>query len=1584
MNREMKKVDSRWKKIQQRTFTNWINDRLRGHLTKPDSPVMNLMTDFKDGIRLIDLMEKLSKTKLSTNKTPKLKAHCLENLNAALKHIKKEGITLVNIDSEDIHNGNEKLLLGLVWTLIRHYQIRSTGKGMSTKKAMLMRVGAVIPEYNLQNLTTNWNDGRALCGLVNSIKPGLCPNHRELDPENGLENCRLGMELAEENFNIPRILDPEDMNSKQIDDLSMMTFLSYLLSCCNQGLLEWLQRQLPEFEITNLASDWNDGIKLAALIDKLFNVFPDRKDLDPERAESNWDRLLPVIASATEVKCPLTAKQMSDPDIDELSMSAFLAKLRYARMIFTPESFSFKPPTATACIGKELRLQVQVMGPVDDQLTQDISVSGQYADGTDTTVKYAGIEDRSLTYGVAADQLGKLSISLKYKGENIPRSPFTVNVESLFAIEGLVELLNATPRVGCPVMFKIKAKETPAPDTNINIVAKGPSQKLKTDISFLKENIFLCTLTPDEEGEYDVSIDANGHQIDGSPFCFNVKHLFELHIEEDSCYYVGIPFSITATALGAVPEGTDLVIAGVGQNGESIQGLCETMEKSRTFKLSLKPNHSGSFQVSVKFKDTHILGSPFNLSVMDVYKIDSFLSPQPFTLGNSVQVKIVPLGTPSVEGEISIVGKGPTSSVPGTVTPDDPGFVCSFEPSETGPAEISVKFLNFHVKGSPLVLAVEDLFEFQTPPKDETVTIGSSVEVVLKAKGNVKDGEDPYVVATDQSRSPQMGVVQKNEDDTYVCSFTPPWIGIWEIEVKQRESVLKGTPITVSVTHLLEVADIPPSDISYSVGAPVKYLLKPLGTLPPDAEVQILGMGPKWEVQGTAIRNPDSSFQCSISPSEIGPLKVATKYMDVHVRGSPFSLGVTDLFYVGKVPPKFLAKVDEPFNFSVKSLAPPGENTFTVISKGPSTESAGEIVPQENDSFFVVITPREQGTHTIHVVMDGQDIKGSPLNVDVVDASQCVFDKLPPSDVHIGGEIEFTVNTAKAGTGDLTVEGEVEEGEGLVSLVVQETDKGNYSVKVTGEAVGFSLIRILFSGDPIPGTPIKMGVVDAEKCSVIDLPSNLKVGEPVRFALNARGSGPGNPSVVFVGPDKSYEPQITSNGDGTFWVETHDLIEIGYYRMDIKFGERLIPGSPFNLSIEPAPTADQCHVTGNGLNKAVAGRPAKFKVLATESGLVEREKLKVKVVGVSGGKKGKVKILDNKDKTYSAVYLCTHTGGYLIHVDFYDQPAPGSPFRINIVEGANATHVRAYGPALEPRKVLMSHTPQEFHVNANKAGNGDLVVVIRGHKEDPKIYITDEGDNIFSVKFEVLGSGKYFANVWWGNAHIPGSPFPLRIAPRPNPTMVKVHGPGIQRLVNMQNAAHFTIETKEAGVGTLSVRVNGVKDAFTVEARPMSEVHPRTLLARYNPTCPGNYNIAIRWHGTHIPGSPFSVRVYDPDEVESEDTQSILEDDSRALLDDDQYVDEDPNYDSSGFQLSEDQIRLYQAQLKQKAATHNPLVAFSTPAPKTNPSTPSQGGQPVANGVPFKSDQITPIRKTTPTAFQESTTKKKKWFGRSK
>ena len=1479
--------------------------------------------------------------------------------------------------SEDIHNENLKLILGLVWTLIRHYQIGSSGKGLALKKAIILRVSSSVKGYRIENLTTDWNDGRVLCALVDSIKPGLCPNHRELDATKGLENCRLGMRLAEEHLEIPQVLDPEDLNSKHIDDLSVMTYLSYFLFLLNDQLLQWLQAQLPEQGITNLTTDWNNGINLAALLDHLFSLCPDWRDMDPEDKVGNMERLLPLIATSTSVDCLLSAKDMADPNIDEITMAAFLGKLQTAKVHFTKTNFSMVTLPASVSVSKSVCVEVKVSGPTSDELSSEIKVCGRMSDGTEIPGTFEKLDGHSLFYELLPTHLGKMQISATFEDENVKNSPKMVDVDSLFSLEGIVELLNSTPRVGCNIMFKIRAKEKPPVNSSINITAKGPSQHLKTDVSCISENMFLCTLTPDEEGPYEVTVEANGLVVDGSPFTFTVQHLFEASPLTEEKAFVGIPVKFSAKALGMVPEGETPII--VGRNETEGEYLGETHKVERgaegdCYELSIVPHMPGPFFVAVMFKGIQVVNSPFVLEVEDLLRLDEIDDKEPCTVGNPFKFTVTPMGPVPAGESPSILLKGSTKEAVGKAEISGEGcFECVVTPIETGHNELWVKLLDMHASGSPYVLDVKDMFETKEVPANASFMLGSAVTFVATAKGHVTEGDEPQVVVIDEHGKEHTGVAERTDEKTFTCSVVPPAPGLWRVEARYKESAIKGTPFNVKVSHLFKVYQRPSTKESYAVGAAIDFQLSALGPVPEGTGVEVIGKGPKHEVVGIVSKQEGNKFDCSLAPAEMGDFEVSVLFMGTHIKGSPFTIPVTDLFVLRQLPEKKVVKAKTPFSFIVNALAPPGDMRFSVSAEGPKLAVPGDILHRKDDSYLVEVTPLEQGTHRVNIKMDDSHIKGSPFTIEVIDPSKCAVVGEPPSSIHFGDEAEFVVKTAGSGTGSLETfcEGE---GEAKVSLMMKKTAEATYTITIKPTVVGSAKVHVHFEGEPISGTPFMVNVVDSEKCSVIDLPVGCKIGERVRFALNSRGAGSGLPQVEFVGPDGTLTPTIIDNKDGTYWVELEPVTVVGYYRIDIKYGGRLIPGAPFNFQVEEAPGIDQCHVTGPGLTKLVAGKPAKFKIMTIEKGLVEKGQIDVKVVAVSGNRKGKVKIVDNKDNTYTVAYVVATTGYYYIHVTFYGQGVQGSPFKIASLEGPNAALVRAYGPALNPSSILMSDTPLEFFVNASKSGDGDLVVVVRGHKEDPKVFIADEGDGVYSVKFEILGHGKYYANVWWGTSHVPGSPFPLKIVPKPNPAMVKVFGPGIEREVSINEPAQFTIETKDAGIGTLSIRIHGVKDAFRVDANPLSEENKRTLIARYDPAWPGDYTVAIKWHGTHVPGSPFKVHVFDPDEVESQETRSWFESGSEA---EDEGSDDFEDQESSGVQLTSEQARLFAAQLAQRhEIASRKQVVSSTPMPKqqVEKKTLVANDASPANRVSFNSEDqvnfITPIVKD-PYSFRD-------------
>ncbi|KAK3090100.1 hypothetical protein FSP39_009189 [Pinctada imbricata] len=103
--------------VQKKTFTKWANK----HLLKAGRRILDLFEDLKDGHNLISLLEVLAHDTLPREKG-RMRFHKIQNVQIALDYLGKKGIKLVNIRSDEIVDGNPKLTLGLIWTIILHFQ----------------------------------------------------------------------------------------------------------------------------------------------------------------------------------------------------------------------------------------------------------------------------------------------------------------------------------------------------------------------------------------------------------------------------------------------------------------------------------------------------------------------------------------------------------------------------------------------------------------------------------------------------------------------------------------------------------------------------------------------------------------------------------------------------------------------------------------------------------------------------------------------------------------------------------------------------------------------------------------------------------------------------------------------------------------------------------------------------------------------------------------------------------------------------------------------------------------------------------------------------------------------------------------------------------------------------------------------------------------------------------------------------------------------------------------------------------------------------------------------------------------------
>ncbi|XP_075723582.1 spectrin beta chain isoform X5 [Rhipicephalus microplus] len=216
--------------VQRKTFCKWVNS----HLVRANCRITDLTTDMRDGKMLIKLLEILSGEKLQKPTKGKMKIHCLENVDKALTFLKEQRVHLENLGSHDIVDGNSRLTLGLIWTIILRFQIQDitieqvdNQETKSAKDALLLwcqMKTAGYPNVNVRNFTTSWRDGLAFNALIHKHRPDLI-QYDKLSRSNAIYNLNNAFTTAEQKLGLTRLLDPEDVFVDNPDEKSIITYV---------------------------------------------------------------------------------------------------------------------------------------------------------------------------------------------------------------------------------------------------------------------------------------------------------------------------------------------------------------------------------------------------------------------------------------------------------------------------------------------------------------------------------------------------------------------------------------------------------------------------------------------------------------------------------------------------------------------------------------------------------------------------------------------------------------------------------------------------------------------------------------------------------------------------------------------------------------------------------------------------------------------------------------------------------------------------------------------------------------------------------------------------------------------------------------------------------------------------------------------------------------------------------------------------------------------------------------------------------------------------------------------------------------
>uniref|UniRef100_G3PBD2 Spectrin beta chain n=1 Tax=Gasterosteus aculeatus aculeatus TaxID=481459 RepID=G3PBD2_GASAC len=216
--------------VQKKTFTKWVNS----HLSRVSCRITDLYMDLRDGRMLIKLLEVLSGEKLPKPTKGRMRIHCLENVDKALQFLKEQRVHLENMGSHDIVDGNHRLVLGLIWTIILRFQIQDISvetednkEKKSAKDALLLwcqMKTAGYPNVNIHNFSTSWRDGMAFNAIIHKHRPDLI-DFDKLKKSNAHHNLQNAFNLAEQHLGLTKLLDAEDISVDHPDEKSIITYV---------------------------------------------------------------------------------------------------------------------------------------------------------------------------------------------------------------------------------------------------------------------------------------------------------------------------------------------------------------------------------------------------------------------------------------------------------------------------------------------------------------------------------------------------------------------------------------------------------------------------------------------------------------------------------------------------------------------------------------------------------------------------------------------------------------------------------------------------------------------------------------------------------------------------------------------------------------------------------------------------------------------------------------------------------------------------------------------------------------------------------------------------------------------------------------------------------------------------------------------------------------------------------------------------------------------------------------------------------------------------------------------------------------
>ncbi|XP_011298510.1 filamin-A isoform X3 [Fopius arisanus] len=1526
--------DAQWKRIQQNTFTRWANK----HLKCVNKYINDLECDLSDGLFLVSLLEVLSQKRLPKhNKKPNFRSQKLENVAVALKFLDDQGIRIVNIDSSDIVDCKLKLILGLIWTLILHYSISmpmwegdddDTEKGATPKQRLMNWIKSKLPEVPINNFTSDWNDGKAVGALVDAVAPGLCPDWQNWDPKDAAQNAAEAMGLADDWLNIPQLISPEEMVNPNVDELSMMTYLSQYPHAKLKPGAPIRPRTNPNSVPPPRVRAYGPGIEPKGPIvdapanftvetfsagkgDVQVTVDDPKGQKLPVDIRFNNDRNLTYSVS-------YTPKTEGPHKVKVLYGGREIPKSPYPVLV---EGQPGDPGKVTAS-GPGLEPQgVVVNRPTYfDIYTKDagrgvpeVIILDPKSSKTTVPVKLRQTSPDVWRCEYCSPVTGLHSVNVFFAGKLIPKSPMGVNVAPVSDAKKCRAygrgLLSTGVRVKDIADFVITTNDAGDGVADARCIGPG-GVNLPVTLNKVDDNTYKCHYVPVKDGRHVVMITYGGKEIPKSPFEVNVGPYKESSIRVfGPGLHGGIvnhPAKFTVDTNGET-----------GALGFSIEGPSKAKIECQdngdgTADVSYLPTAPGPYAVHILCDNEDIPKSPYIANIVpasdfhpDKVEVSGpGIQPEGVHRDKPTQFMIDPRKAGQAPLEVAIqdaLGR----PVPVKLDNKKDGTVqANYTPTSGAGHVVMVNYGNVATKKSPYRVKVTSplnpaMVQAFGPGLDKGVKSNTPTHFNVDCREAGNGDLDVTMTGPDGQDLPV--TLSDNEDGTYTVDYIAPQPGTYKVDLNYGGLKVPKCPIKVNVQPRVDVSKIKVDGLepSVAVNIPTEFAVDTRAvskTKADDGKLSCSITNPSGgKTEKTITPQSDGTYRVSYTPFEEGPHTIDILYDNVPVPGSPFSVNVKRICDPTKCkaygPGLKKGIVDKVNKFTVET-SEAGNGGLGLAIEGPS-EARMTCKDNYDGSCSVEYVPTEAGDYDVAIKFGEEHIPGSPFRVPVetaVDGRNDVIaygPGLEPEKVREGVPAQFMVDTSKCPGEQLNVKLKTDKGQ-MQKPKIESRGNGLYEVTYMPPAAGANIqVDVLYGNKSIPESPYNFHVnpgCDPNKV-VLSGPGVASVctaSFPTDFIVDTSKAGYGDLEVQVLGPDQAPRKVTVQNiGDGKYKA-TYLPDDCGRYKVNVKYGGKEVPNSPVNVQSVSTGKADQCKIK-EGIQQTLA--PGEEYSINVDTQNAGRGAVTCRIRSTSGSEVVDIDIEDKGDGNVDVYYKVEDAGDYTLSIKFGGQPVPNGFYTFTASEEyrETSTHkTQRHGRRSQHQESVIeqrsSSTVQETittkrstksqHDSTSKfnsirlnniplpSADGTVTSEVKmpsGNVDKP--VIEDNHDGTVSLKYDPREEGLHEVYVKFNGEHVQGSPFHFHVDSLAS-GYVTAYGPGLIYGV-CGEPANFTISTKGAGAGGLSLAVEGPSKAEI----SCHDNKDGTVSVSYLPTAPGEYKISVKFADKPIKGSPYAAKI---------------------------------------------------------------------------------------------------------------------------